>query len=79
MYVLFIDAAPTYSTERTELFQTDENRTATLDLKGRKPRHQTPHTPVPFADVEDDNSLSPAAPYRPHKVCQCLHSWGPSG
>lgn len=75
-----LPSSPTYSTERTELFQTDEVRTATLDLKGRKPRlHQAPHTPVPFADVEDDNSLSPAAPYRPNREAQVTLLSNPVG
>jgi len=50
--------APAYSTERTELFQTDEVRTATLDLKNRRNRPPT-STPVPFADIDDDQNVSP--------------------
>ena len=44
------------------MFQMDEGRTATLDLKNRKPRRPGPNTPVPFADVEDDRNLSAIEP-----------------
>lgn len=64
---MHICAAPAYSTERTELFMPDDVRTATLDLKGRKSRNQA-RTPVPFADVEDDNNLSTVDPYRMNQV-----------
>lgn len=53
-----VAASPAYSTERTELFQMDEVRTATLDLKNRRNRPPT-STPVPFADVEDDQNVTP--------------------
>ena len=36
----------------------DEVRTATLDLKNRRNRPPT-STPVPFADVEDDQNVTP--------------------
>lgn len=41
------------------MFQMDDMRTATLDLKNRKKRPAA-NTPVPFADVEDDQNLTPA-------------------
>jgi len=53
-----VSLAPAYSTERTELFQLDEVRTATLDLKNRRNRPPA-STPVPFADFEDDSNVSP--------------------
>jgi len=40
------------------MFQTDEVRTATLDLKTRRNRPPT-STPVPFADIEDDQNITP--------------------
>jgi len=58
MPIYLLQLAPAYSTERTELFQMDEVRTATLDLKNRRNRPPT-LTPVPFADVEDDSNVSP--------------------
>lgn len=51
---------PTCSTERTELFQHDDSRVATIDLKQRK--RPAPNTPVPFADVEDDQNLTAVSP-----------------
>lgn len=70
--------APTISTERTEIFQQDDfPRTATLDLKNRRPggsssmpRRPLPNAQVPFADVEDDRNLTAVDPgaYDPEAV-----------
>ena len=65
--------APAYSTERTELFATDEHRTATLDLKNRRNRPPT-STPVPFADIDDDQNISSA--YSPAKVTVTTYRFG---
>jgi len=42
------------------MFQYDDSRTATIDLKQRK--RPAPNTPVPFADVEDDRNLTAVSP-----------------
>lgn len=69
--------APAFSTERTELFQMDEMRTATLDLKDRRKPKLQPQSKtgtlrsgsVPFADVEDDNNLNAASDsFQPNNV-----------
>jgi hypothetical protein len=65
-----LSISPTISTERTELYQMDGYRTATLDLKNRRPvggtgtasRRPAQNAPVPFADVEDDRNLTAVDP-----------------
>ena len=61
-------ADPTCSTERTELFQHDDSRVATIDLKQRK--RPAPNTPVPFADVEDDQNLTAVSPNEVSNDCK---------
>jgi len=77
---VIVFVAPTCSTERTELFQYDDSRTATIDLKHRK--RPPPNTPVPFADVEDDHPLTAATPTEvsnnwwncwEQTECYCVH------
>ena len=67
---------PMCSTERTEQFQHDDGRAATIDLKQRK--RPAPNTPVPFADVEDDHNLTAVSPDEVYRVLlfTCAHAAG---
>jgi hypothetical protein len=67
---------PTYSTERTEMFQHDDYHTATLDLKNRK--KPAPNAPVPFADVEDDRNLTAVDPDEDPRAVALLLSSTPA-